>query len=81
MNAAAKLENATEFRVQVTIFTKTNDPRKTLEKNYKSEIFANVKEAEDFIEALPLHANYTLQFRTPQLKVFKSAYGSKLKGA
>jgi hypothetical protein len=81
MNAPAKLEDATEFRVEVTIFTKTKDPRKTLEKNYKSEIFATIKEADGFIDSLPVNANYSLQFRTPQLKIFKMAYGMRLKRA
>jgi hypothetical protein len=81
MNAAAKLEDATEFRVEVSIFIKTNDSRKWSEKNYKSEIFATIKEAEDFIESVPVSANYCLQFRTPHLKNFKLAYGMRLKRA
>jgi hypothetical protein len=81
MNAAAKLEDATEFRVEVTIFTKTKDPRKTLEKNYKSEIFGTSKEADEFINSLPVNANYCLQFRTPALKNFKHSGGMKIKVA
>lgn len=79
MTAAAKLEDATEFRVDVTIFTKSSDLRKTSEKNYKSEIFASLEEAENFIESLPAKANYSLQFRTPQLKIFKMAYETRIK--
>ena len=78
MNAAAKLEDASEFRVDWTVFVKTDRSRYSQPKAYKSEVFGTHAEALEVINSLPEGTNYCLMFRTPELKIFKPSSGNKI---
>lgn len=79
MTTAEKLQDATEFRVDWTVFIKTARNRYPQPKGYKSQIFGTQTEALEVIDSLPAGTNYCLMFRTPALKIFQPSSGNKIK--